>query len=815
MLLDLRYAIRQLGRAPGFALVAVLSLALGIGANTVIFTIANAMLLRPVTDVDPGTLVRVYRGRHSPLDYSEWVAVRAGTPVFASMGGERVMRVGRTDEPEPASLSASITVGDYFPALGVRPALGRLFTAADTTAASASLVVLGHHYWSEHFDRDAGVLGRELRLNGQAFTVVGVAPERHTSSMLLWRPDVFFAVPATEPLLGTPPARWGGSIYAFARLGRGVSRDRADAMLGVTARRIAAADPERYANVRGGPLFRVGVARGLVEELRGPFTIASAFMLVLVGLVLLIACANVANLLLARATSRRREMGVRVALGAGRLRLVRQLLVESLVLASAGGAIGLAASAWLTPKVGRAMAARAPEQVLLDFAPDGRVLLYTMLLCVGTAIVFGLLPAARASRPDVLTALKDGGRGATDRGSRLRSVLVSGQVALCTVVLAGAALFLHSLANARVIDPGFPTEGLIDVAIDVGPRRLSPEARRDFFDRLQERARAIPGVRAATIAELVPLNGSNMETGLWIEGSPNPERTDGMRMSHFNVVGDGYFRTIGIPLVRGREFTEADLRADSAALAAGAGTLVVNETFARRMWPGREAIGRRVSFSGPDGPWSTVVGVARDARYNSLGEDTPTFAYLPYGPGRRDELVLQVRATPGAESSVIAALRHLVAELDPALPPAAPVPIAQDMATALLPAQVGAALLGAFGTLALLLASVGIYGVMSYAVAQRTHEIGIRTALGASRRAVVALVLGSAARQVGAGLGIGLLLALALSWALRTQLYGVGTGDPLTFLATPAILAGVAALAAWLPARRASRVDPVVALRVE
>jgi predicted permease len=288
-----------------------------------------------------------------------------------------------------------------------------------------------------------------------------------------------------------------------------------------------------------------------------------------------------------------------------------------------------------------------------------------------------------------------------------------------------------------------------------------------------------------------------------------------MRMSHFNVVGDGYFRTIGIPLVRGREFTDVDLRADSAALVAGAGTLVVNETFARRMWPGREAIGKRVSFAGPDGPWSTVVGVARDARYNSLGEDTPTFAYLPYGPGRRNELVLQVRATPGAEASVTAALRGLVAELDPALPPATPVPIARDMATALLPAQIGAALLGAFGTLALLLASVGIYGVMSYAVAQRTHEIGIRTALGASRRAVVALVLGNAARLVGAGLGIGLLLALALSWALRTQLYGVGTGDPLTFLVTPVILACVAALAAWLPARRASRVDPVVALRVE
>jgi predicted permease len=446
--------------------------------------------------------------------------------------------------------------------------------------------------------------------------------------------------------------------------------------------------------------------------------------------------------------------------------------------------------------------------VLVDFAPDRTVVLFTIALCVATVVLFGLAPALQASRPALLSALKDGGGGTIGRRTRLRTTLVGAQVALCTVLIAVASLLVHSLANARDMDPGFDARGLIDVAIDLRPRQLDDAGNDAFYQRLVEQARALPGVRSVSVAQLVPLAGSNMQTGAWVAGAPAGDRRDGSRALYFNVVGAGYFETLGLPVVRGRGFG-ADDRSGAPE------TVVVNETLARRMWPKGEAVGQHISTEGPNGPWKTVVGVARDAKYNSLGEEPPPFMYLPQGQTHPAELVLHVRATPSTVPGVQRALRSLVARLDPLLPPPAVTTAIDDMRLSMLPAQLGAAMTTAFGALALLLAAVGIYGVVAYAVARRTREIGVRAALGAGRVDLVRLLMMEAGRAVFVGLAIGLGLALGMGRVLSSVLYDVGVIDPISFIATPLVLATAAGLAAYIPARRATRVSPVVALRSE
>jgi predicted permease len=805
MLSDFRYAFRQLRGAPGFALAAVISLALGIGANAAIFSVGNALLLRPLRG--GVELVRVYRNHHSPLTYAEITAVAEQTRgTFADIVGERMLSLARTDGSEPEKLTGSIVAGNLFPALGVRPALGRLFTGADTTAESALLVVLSHRYWERRLGGDPAVVGRVLRINGQPFTVAGVAEADFTSSVMPWRPDVFFTSAASLPLTGQRAEDWGGSLYTTARLRDGVSRAQADAALRVAALRIAAADTARYAGDRF--TLRTDHVRGVNAELRTPVAAGTGLLLGVVSVVLLIACANVANLLLARATTRGREVGVRVALGASRARLVRQLLTESVVLAAAGGAVGLFVASWATRALGDALTARAPEPVLVNFAPDATVTLYTLGLTVATALLFGLVPALRASRPAVLPALKDGAGGAVGTRSRLRGTLVGVQVALCTLCLAVASLLVHSLSNARRMDPGFDSRGVLDAAIDVQSRRLDAPARREFFRRLVEQARALPGVRSASLAALVPLGGSNMQTLVWVAGARG-DRPDGSRLVYFNTVGTSYFATLGLPVVRGREFTDADR--DGAP-----GALVVNETMARRLWPDGDALGRRVSLDGPSGPWLTVVGVARDAKYNSVGEDTPPFMYLAAPQSTRAELVLHVRAAdPAAVPALGRTLRAMVTSFDPLLPPPTVTTIEDDMRISMLPAQLGAAFTAVFGGVALLLAAVGIYGVVAFAVARRTREIGVRAALGAAPSRIVRRMMGEAGRAVAVGLAVGLVLALLIEQLMGSILYGIGAVDPVTLVAAPLVLTGAAALAAYLPARRATRVSPTVALRSE
>lgn len=801
MLTDLRYALRVLFRTPTVTALAILSLALGIGANVTIYTIANAFLDQPIggaNDVD--RLVRVYRGDHSPLMYPELERMRGERGVFAGIAGERLTAVAVDLGGSIERAQASLVTDGYFSMLKVRPELGRLFDARDSSDA-APVTVISHAFWRDRLGGDSAVIGRALRVNDRQLTIIGVAPPEFASSIFLWRADLWMPPSLAPTFLGAPFNQWNGSLYTTARLADGVTLDRARASVATVAARLMA-DSARAGERLS---FRVEPARGIVVELRGPTVLASGFLMVVVAMVLLIACANVANLLLARATARRRELGVRAALGAGRARLVRQLLIESLLIAIAGGAIGLVAAAWLAELLARFLVARSPEPISIDVAPDAHVLIFALVISVLSALAFGLLPALRATSADVSPVLREEATQTTGR-SRARGILIGAQVALCTVLLACSTLFLHSLANARVIDPGFDPKGIFDVALNISSRNLQPDQGRAFFDELQSRAAALPGVRQATIAALAPLGGSNMQIGLWVEG----RTTTGPRapfVPSFNIVGPRYFETLGIPVIAGRPIAPEDRPT-------APGAAVINEQMAKHLWPNESAIGKRVSAEGPSGPWITVVGVVRNTRYNSLGERVPDFMYLPFAQHYRPEMILQVR-TPNAPPTMAATLRDLVRSLDSRLPPAPVTSLGDDMRIVLLPSELGAGLLGAFGLLALLLASVGIYGVTSYSVAQRTREMGIRSALGATARDLVLLLARQSMRVVLIGAAIGLLLALASAQLLTSQLYGVKATDPLTFLVMPVLLLSIALLATLVPARRATRVDPADALRTE
>jgi predicted permease len=795
---DLRYAFRTLVRNPAFTVVATASLALGIGVNVVIFSVVNAVLQKPVSGVrDPDRLVRVYRGSHSPISYEDFRFFRDRVASLRGFVGERTQGVTIDRSGEAVAVQAAVVPEDYFSVLGVRAAVGRLFT--DAASSETPVVVVSYDYWRRELNGDPGVIGRAIRLNGSPFTVIAVTAPEFTSSVTLWHPQVFVPMRVARPILGVDPERWNGSLYTIARLRTGVDRATAESELGVLTSQLVAALPREHA----GMTVRVDDARGVVAEVRSPAAVVSVFLMAVVALVLLIACANVANLLLARAATRRREIGVRLAIGASRGRVVRQLLTESLVLASVGGAVAMLASVPVTRALAVVLAANAPVDLAVSFAPDARVLTFATIVSLVTAVLFGLAPALQSVRRDLITALRDDADRSGFRRSRLRSALVVGQVLLCTVLVAGSMLFLRSLGNAKAIDPGFETAGIIDVPIDLSPLGLPDAAGATLYQRLLDGARAINGVASATLANVVPLSGSNNQTTVWIEGA----QTDGQRLpqAYFNTVATDYLATLRIPLVRGRDLGVADTRAS-------APVAVINETMAGRLWPTGEALGRRFSTTGATGPWITVVGVAKDTRYNSLGEATPPFMYLAATQNYESAMVLQLRAT-GATKPVADAIRRVVADVEPQLPAARPVALEADMAVALLPARLGAALLGVFGSLALLLASVGIYGVASFAVSRRKREMGIRAALGARRADVQRLVVGESMRRVGIGLVLGLAGALGLARVLASQLYGVATVDPVTFTVTPLILGGVALLASWVPARRASRVDPMVALR--
>ena len=794
---DVRYAGRVLRRAPALPAVVILVLALGIGANATIFSAARGLLDRPLPVPASDRLARVYRGQHSPLPMLDYLELARASETFAALTAERMIKVGLAEDGRTEPAQAALVSANYFTGLGVRAAHGRLFSGP-AGEDPGEVLVLSHRYWQTRFGGDPGVLGRKLTLADRPFTIIGVSAADWMSTQA-WRPDLFVPLAAHAPLMGVAPGAWNGSVYVTGRLAEGRTREQARAE--VTA--LASALPGMAAATAAGQplLYRVEPARGLTEEVRGPATMASAFLLALVALVLLMACANVANLLLARAAFRSREVAVRLALGVSRWRLVRQLMLESLVLALGAGAVGVALAAVATRFLVALVPAGLPIQ--LSLTPDAAVLAFTALLSVGTGLIVGLVPALRATRTDVQSALREDGRGGYRR-SRTRTAFLVAQVSLGTVLLVGAGLFVHSLWNARDMDPGFAVAGVVDLPLDVSLRSYDEARGRAYFDAVAEQVATLPGVGAAALANLVPLGGAN-------RGAPTqPASADAddpaaFVQAYYNTITPGYFGTLELPLRSGRDFTMED---DAAAPL----VVIVNESAARVLWPDQSAVGRVLRMWDDGMPEYTVVGVAADASYNSLGEGPTPFLYFPFAQDYRTDMVLHARVDGGFPA---ARLREVVQALDPAMPLEGIRPMEADMGMALEPARIAAGLLGALAALALALASLGIYAVTAYMVARRTQEIAVRSALGASRRDVLGLLLRGTLGTVAVALVMGLAGGAGLGVLVSSQLYGVNAVDPLTFAAVPALLLMVATAATLLPARRALRLDPATALRRE
>jgi predicted permease len=796
LLHDTRYAFRQLRRSPGFAAVAIVSLAIGIGATVTIYSAANALLRRAPEAAQPERLVRLYRGHHSPIPRDWFLHFARNSETMTALIAEDPLPVGLATRGMAERAQASIVSENFFRDLGIQPHAGRLFAGAPGEPIGA-VAVLSHQFWTARLGADSSVIGSTIRLNDQPFTVAGIAREGFHSSQFGWAPDLFVPLSEQARLRGMPDDALGGSsLYVTGRLAAGRTPEQAETEILSLARSLPDA-PEELA--RPGA-FSVEQARGITAEIRTQAPVVSAFLLLVVGLVLCIVCANLANLLLARATARRREIAVRLALGVRRARLVRQLLTESIVVSAIGGGIGVALAFYATRMVPSLIPAEA--QVALDVSPDGAVLLFAAFLTMLTAVLFGLVPALRASRADVQSVLRAGGSGAGSR-SRLRSVFLVAQVSLAMVLLVTAGLFLQGIGEAQRIDPGFTAERVSDLPIDLSLRQYEEDRGVLFYDELLRRIRDLQAVEAASLIRMVPLTGSNAGTGV-APPTADPSDPASYRGTTFTTVAPGYFSMFGIPMLRGRDFASTD---DAAAEQVA----IANESFARMMWPDGDAVGQRVRF---DAEIVTVVGLVPDTKYLSLNDRGEPFLYLPYAQQWTADMVLQVRLAsdaPGGRSAVRAAVQ----EADPALPLGPMTSMEQDMRLTMLPARVGAALLMAFGALALFLATIGVYGVTAYLVGQRTAEIGIRTALGATTRSVLGLMMRDTTVLVLIGLGMGLLAGIGLGAVISGWLYGVGALDPRALGGASSVLLVVALLGIWLPARRALKIDPIRALRAE
>jgi len=830
---DLRYGVRVLLKSPGFTAVAVLSLALGIGANTAIFSLVNAVLLRPLPVAEPAALVFLFCGvRNSPysvVSYPDYVDFRDQNKVFSGLATYSGIGLSLNAADQTELVSGAIVSGNYFDVLGVRAALGRTFLPEeDQTPGTHPVTVISHGLWQRRFGGDPNVVGQHLTLNGRAFTVIGVAPAGFNGTDLGETNDLY--VPMMMQALVRPPRggysgemnpdllsrRGAGWLGVIGRLKPGVKIEQAQAEIATIARQLEQAYPDSNRD-RIATLFPV--SKGDPQS-RGTLLSVAGLLMGVVGLVLLIACANVANLLLARASGRRKEVSIRLALGASRGRLVRQLMTESVLLALLGGVVGLLLALWTVDVLKRFPPPANFLPFAFDFSVEGRVLGFTLLLSVLTGLIFGVAPALQASKPDLVPALKDESP-ALHQGSRrlaLRNLLVIAQVALSLTLLIGAGLFLRSLRQAQSIDPGFNPEHVLVAPLNINLLRYTKPQGVEFYRQVVERVEALPGVQSASLARVLLLSGSGRTNSVMIEGQNGPDRESrgegtggGAEVANnttaANVVGLKYFQTMGIGLLRGRDFTAQDR--DGAP-----GVVVINETFAKRYFPGQDPLGKRISLRGARGPWLEVVGITRDSKYRTLGEAPAPFVHLPLLQNHETGMTLHVR-TGVDPAALIPAVRREIQALEKNLPATEIRPLTELISRSLFPARVGAALLGVFGLLALLLASVGLYGVMSYSVSRRTREIGIRMALGAERRDVLRLVLTEAMTLVAVGVGVGLTLAAAVTRLLAGFLYGVSATDPTTFAGITLLLAGVALFASLIPARRAMRVDPMVALRYE
>lgn len=822
LLNDLRYGVRMLVKNPGFTLVTVLTLALGIGVNTAILSAVNGFILRPLPVGNPESLVVVHRGRKTEAEvwgkfsYANYVDVRAQNQSFASL-------CAWTGASASISSSDSRAAGDnehaeigwgelvssnYFDVMGVRPLLGRGFLPTEERAPNAHpVVVIGHALWQQRFNGDARIVGRTIYLNGQSFTVVGVMPESFLGSEFYLRKA--FWVPLMMAQQFGRRANWHTDrsfmlCKVYGRIKPGVTLAQAEADLKLVAENLARRYPTDNADTK------IQLTTELDARYEGSTRIlkyGGLLALCVAGLVLLLACANVTNLMLARAAARAREMGIRLALGAGRSRIVRQLLTESLLLAGLGGALGWAL-AYPGTEVIKAAFPRVPYPINFDYAPDGYVLKWMVVVCLLTGVIFGLAPALLAARTDLVAVIKGVTTGQPGKGRRwnLRSALVVAQITISIVVLICAGLFIRNLSQVVRTDPGFRTDNLVTLMLNLGLLSYDQESGRKFFRELQQRLEAQPGVRAAALINEMPLMVQHLSHGPLVkEGEPDPLPNQG-NYSRYSLVTPKYFAAAQTPLVLGRDFTDRD-DADAPPV------VIVNQEFARRVY-GREqnALGKRFRFE-PGAPLMEIIGIARDGRYVTLYEAPQMYMFLPVSQHTHAAMTLLISAQSEIHlSAVVEVARQVIAQLDSRMPVYGVMTAEQNLSLAYLGPRVAAGMATTFGVLALALALMGLYGVMTYAVSQRTHEIGIRMTLGAGLRDVLRLIIGQGMRMVVIGLGLGLAGALALTPVLASLLPGVGPTDPLTFIGVIILLAAVSLLACYLPARRAARVDPLVAL---
>ena len=816
---DLKYGLRALWRTPGFTFVAVLSLALGIGANTAIFTLTNAVFLSPLPVADPGRVIEVFcvdnattttaSGlRRTSMSWLNFKDFRDQSDGFTGLTAFIPTGLTLTGRGEPRPQTALLVSANYFDVLGVKPVLGRtFFPDEDRSDGGNTVAVLSYGMWMRLFGGDRSAIGKTVEMNGVAYTVIGVTPPSFKGTAvvgtldLAWLPMSMHAQALPGPLEALLNERRMRMINVFGRLKPGVTEAHAQASL----KTIAASLEREYPQANRGRTIDTGTlaeaALGFLP--RDVMTQATWALSAVVALVLLIACVNLANLLLARSAKRAREMGIRTALGAERGRLVRQLLTESLLISLAGGVCGLL----LGMGGSRLLWDLRPaflQQADLDLNFDWRIFAFTAGVTLFTGLLFGLAPAARTSLSSLAEILKTGGRGGSEAFSRnrLRSTLVMGEVALALVALAGAGLLIRSMDHVQKINPGFETHNLFSVNFDISPQRYTAERGLQFYDTVLAKARSVPGVHAATISSSRPMAGGILAT-LLAEGHESDPNYRGTLTLMMNVSPE-YFDTMRIPVVQGRGFTPFD-RQNTRRVA------VITEAMARHFWPGQNAIGKRFRYAVNPAPYE-VVGVCANSVTVTIGEDPQPIAYLPMAQSYQSFASLVVR-TDGNPNAVMPAVLRQVQSLNTNMALLNPATIQDLISQGLWAPRMAASLFGMFGLLGMLLAAVGIYGVMAYMVSQRTNEIGLRMALGARPASVLMLVAGQGMRLVAIGIAIGIVAGALLTRLMSPLLFNVSTYDPVTYGAVSLLVAAIAFVASWLPAHRASRIDPVLALR--
>ncbi len=796
---DLRYGLRMLRQKPGFTMVAVIALAIGIGANTAIFSAVNAILLRPLPYDAPDRLVYIWdsnpsigfpRFSSSALNFSDW---RRQSKSFEYLCALLSWNLNMTGRGEPERLQGARASADIFPMLGVKPLLGRTFLPEEDQAGKNRVVLLSEVLWQRRFGADRNVIGQAITLNGESYTIIGIIPPefRVPNQSELW-------IPAA---LDELQLRRGNHLLGvMARLKPDVTIEQAQTEMSGIARNLELQYPDTN---KGWGVRIVPLSEAVIGDTIKP---ALWVLLAAVGFLLLIASANVANLLLARAATRQREIAIRTALGASRWRVFRQLLTESILLALVGGVLGLLIGVWGIDLLTSLNPDRIPR--VEEIGIDRQVLGFTLLVSVLTGIIFGLAPALQGSKPDLNESLKEGGKGTVTsrRGNRMRSLLVVSEIALSLVLLVGAGLMVRSFARLQQVRLGFNPENLLTMAISLPQAKYSEANQREAFYRsLLERVATLPGVQSTAVIDPLPLAGDTVWE-FFIEGRPLGPSNQGYN-TNFRRCSPDYFRTMGMTLLKGRHFTEQDTPQSEQ-------VAIINETMARQFFSNEDPLGKRISFSGLEGPWHTIVGVVVDVRHAALNAEVGLELYRPFAQSPNMTTSLVVRSALDA-NSIAGAIRKEVQNLDPDQPVYSVRPMEQIIANTIAPQRTNTLLLGVFAVIALLMAAVGIYSVMAYTVTQRTHEIGVRMALGARRGDVLRLVVKQGLVLAVAGVGIGLTASFTLTRMMKSLLFGVSAGDPVTFGLIALLLIFVALLACIVPARRAAKVDPIVALRYE